>query len=472
VAVGQHEGKVAGRRPGERRLHGTAADALSRRATSRLQVAQALHDDVVAEEVGEPGDRLAVSDRVVERLGEIGRDEQGEVRAVGLEVGVAVAVDRGDVAVALDADRAVGVHAEGADRVVEGRCVVDELALVHLAGERLQDGGGGLDAHADVDRVRAQGDAQPFALVDEPGRAVASGSGDHGVGGDARAVGEDDARGAQVPLTGPFLGEDTLDHRLGAHRDVVAQVVTHRLEDLVGALGAHVTHRRGDESHAVQESVAADLLDLLAAAVQLFRRAVVDPDAVDVADQRPELSLVHELVEPAADLGRDRQLAVRESAGAAPAAGDVADVAACATAGGPRRAGAALDVRAPLDDEDLGAVAPHELEGGEDAGRTGADDDDVILGARSIHGSGRGSPGAGRASLTEMIAVRSRRDNRSASGERLRRDDRRAGPREPVPGAARLPFDACAARRRCGHGDAAFPVQAAATPRAARACRG
>ena len=93
-----------------------------------------------------------------------------------------------------------------------------------------------------------------------------------------------------------------------------------------------------------------------------------------------------EAVQPAADVRRERELAVAEGAGAAPAAGDVAGLAAGADAGLARRAGAAVDVGAALDDEHAGAVAAHELECGEDAGGAGADDDHVIVRACGIHG--------------------------------------------------------------------------------------
>ena len=66
--------------------------------------------------------------------------------------------------------------------------------------------------------------------------------------------------------------------------------------------------------------------------------------------------------------------------------------------------------------EHAGAVAAHQLEGGEDAGGAGPYDDHVISGACSVHHClSRGSSRAERASLNGMIAVRHGPDNREAS---------------------------------------------------------
>ncbi len=70
---GQHEGQVARGGAAERGLRRSLRRMpLGGGAVAREQVAQALHDDVVAEQVGQARDRLAVGDGVVEGLGEVG----------------------------------------------------------------------------------------------------------------------------------------------------------------------------------------------------------------------------------------------------------------------------------------------------------------------------------------------------------------------------------------------------------------
>ena len=241
------------------------------------------------------------------------------------------------------------------------------------------------------------------ALVDQPGGALAARRGDDGVGADLGAVGEPHAAGAQrlaVGLAGaaPFaalgrltVGQDALDRHAGAHRHARLQVAAHAREDVVGALGAHVTHRRRDQRHPMQERLAPHPFGGLAAAVHVGRSAVVEPDAVDIGDELVQRLPVDEAVEPAADVGRQGQLAVGEGAGAAPAAGDVARVAAAADARGAGGAAAPVDVGPALDEEHRGAVAAHELECGEDAGGAGPYDDHVVVGACFSHSQwGRG----------------------------------------------------------------------------------
>ena len=202
------------------------------------------------------------------------------------------------------------------------------------------------------------------------------------------------------------------------HGDVVLQLLTHAREALVGPLGPHVAHRRRDQRHAVQQGLAADAVGLLAAAVDLRRRAVLLPDAVDVLDELGQVRARDEPVQPAADVGREGELAVAEGAGAAPAAGDVARFAAAAHAGGARRAAAAGDVGAALHEQHVEPVAAHELERGEDAGRACAHDDDVVGGAGSVHGDGAGRVGnrTESSSLSGMIDAPPACDKRSAAG--------------------------------------------------------
>ena len=82
-------------------------------------------------------------------------DEQGEVRVLGLlgRVLIAVAVDGHDAVRVFGHDRALRVHAERAHEILIFFGLVDDLALIKLVGQVLEDLGGQLDAHADVDAV-------------------------------------------------------------------------------------------------------------------------------------------------------------------------------------------------------------------------------------------------------------------------------------------------------------------------------
>ena len=118
-ALRDDEREVAGR-GGERRGDEGLFDALGRRALAADEIAEALDHDAAAEHVRKPRDRLAVAVGVLEGLGEVLGDEQGEVGVLGLlgRVLIAVAVDGDDAVGVLGDDRALRVHAEGADEIL------------------------------------------------------------------------------------------------------------------------------------------------------------------------------------------------------------------------------------------------------------------------------------------------------------------------------------------------------------------
>ena len=190
-------------------------------------------------------------------------------------------------------------------------------------------GGGHFDAHADVDGVGAHAHAEPATFVDEPRRALAPGRENDGVGADSGCRRCSHTGGRAV------LDRDALDGGAGAHRDARFEVDAHGREDVGGAVAAHVAHRRGDQRHAVRAGPGGEMASTagLMAPCTWVGRAEVDPDVVDVVHEVGQGVVADELAEPAADLGRERELAVGEGAGAAPAAGDVARRAVGAAAG-------------------------------------------------------------------------------------------------------------------------------------------
>ena len=79
------------------------------------QVAETLHQHPAAKDIGQLGHVFAVGNRLVERPGKIGANQQGEVGIITLPAGIAVAVngnDRVATAGALHNDLAGGTHAE------------------------------------------------------------------------------------------------------------------------------------------------------------------------------------------------------------------------------------------------------------------------------------------------------------------------------------------------------------------------
>jgi hypothetical protein len=162
-----------------------------------------------------------------------------------------------------------------------------------------------LDAHADVDVVGLDGDAEALALLDQPAGALAARGDDHRAGFMDRPVGELHAARA------PVAGDDARDRRLGEHRDHRLDGVTHAPQDVGGVVGAHVAYGRGDERQPVPRRLARDFVDLARRlAVDLLGGAVAHPHAVDVVHEALELGFGHELLQPAADLRREGELAV------------------------------------------------------------------------------------------------------------------------------------------------------------------
>ena len=124
-------------------------------ASAAFKVAEALYDNAAAEHVAQHGDALAVAVAVLKGLGEVLGNKQREVGVLGLfgRILKAVTVDGDDTVGVLIDDDSVGIHAEGADVVLEFFGAVDDLALVQLVGQMGEDDGGQLDADADIDAV-------------------------------------------------------------------------------------------------------------------------------------------------------------------------------------------------------------------------------------------------------------------------------------------------------------------------------
>ena len=188
------------------------------------------------------------------------------------------------------------------------------------------------------------------------------------------------------------------------------------------------------------ERLAAELLGLLAAAVDLVGRAVLAPDAVDVADELGQ-ALACRRTGPASRRPPGVSVSLPSLKAPAPPQPQVMSQGSqpaqtpVLRAGQPR----AADVGAALDEQHRGAVAAHELERGEDAGGAGADDDQRRSGcvqqSMAVQGGGRQTEGG---SLYGMIAAPRTHDKRGASRRRAAaRGGWRASGRRPARVAAR-----------------------------------
>ena len=153
-----------------------------RAAAAADEIAEALDDDAAAKHVGQARDALAVAVGILERLGKVLADEQGEVGVLGVLalVLVAVAVDGDDAVGVLVDDDAVRVHAEGADEVFKLLGTVDDLALVQLVGQVGEHVRGQFHAYADIDAVGVGGDVHALADGLHP-LAAAAADGDDAV---------------------------------------------------------------------------------------------------------------------------------------------------------------------------------------------------------------------------------------------------------------------------------------------------
>ena len=378
-ALGQHKAQITGGRR-ERRRDEAFFDALDRAAAAADEIAEALDDDAAAEHVGQARDGLAVAVGILERLGEVLGDEKREVRVLGLEglILIAVAVDRDDAVRVLVDDDAVGVHAERADVVLELFRAIDDLALVELVSQVGEDNGGDLDAHTDIDAVRLRGDLELLAHALHPLAADAADGDDALVAGVVRL-----ADGDTVAFA---LAGDGGDGRIEVEVDLVLeQVIEVREHDEV-----HVRAEMADGGvEQVELILDAELFELRAGGgVELRALAAVGHvDLVDIVHEIERLLFANVLVQRAAEVVGDVVFAVGKCARAAETAHDRAALAADAGLDLVAVNGAVALFKAVTGlehgDAQVAAILC-QLVGGEDAAGATADDDDVVMHGRNL----------------------------------------------------------------------------------------
>ena len=314
---------------------------------------------------------LAVAVGLVKGLGEVVGHQQGEVGVLAAQagVGVAVAVHRVDALHILRHHVAVGVHAEGAHLVPVPLGAVDELGLVDHVGDGLEDQGGQLHPHADVDLVVGHGQAQGAALVGEPLRPGPAGGGDEEGGGVFVPAGGLQAVARPIPADGG-------DGGVKLEGDVLPQVLVEVGEDAQVVLRAQVLYPGLEEVEVVLQRLPPQGLGLRGGGGKdLGGGPVGHVDLVHIVDEVHDLPLRHEVGEPAAEGGGEVIFPVREGPCPAKTAHGVADLAVYAGGGLACHDGAAAVVDVPPlvhhQHPQAGAAAA-EFVGGEDAGLAAA----------------------------------------------------------------------------------------------------
>ena len=160
------------------------------------------------------------------------------------------------------------------------------------------------------------------------------------------------------------------------------QVVLQRQVELLRLFGAEVADGAVDELQACANGAAADDADLIGVghALHMGVRAEFQVDLVRIVNEGLGKVRADEVREIAADLVVQRELAVRECACAGEAGRDVAGLAVHALLRLALRAGALFHALALFDHQNLlVCAAAEQLDGRKDAGRTGTNNDQIIL---------------------------------------------------------------------------------------------
>ena len=156
--------------------------------------------------------------------------------------------------------------------------------------------------------------------------------------------------------------------------------IVHIAQHVEGMLGAQVPHRAGDELDIVARTLIHNFIDFgIVQAMHLRGRAVAQVDGIRIGDQVAHLLPGQVIDNMPPYLFGQGEFAVGKRAGARPAAHNIAGVAVDAVMQLARGAGAAVDVQARINQQQLGfGHFLRQFQGSEDARRPCADDNDII----------------------------------------------------------------------------------------------
>ena len=185
----------------------------------------------------------------------------------------------------------------------------------------LKNSGRELDANADVDLIVYELDAQFAALLGEPLSAASAGRYDEVAALYVLALFERKRVALAVAVYAADLGAEAVLYDL-------AQILVHVLKDAQIVLGSEMLDLRLKQVQVVFECLALERSRLGRIGRKgLVRRAVFHVDGVNVVYEAHDLIVVHEIGQPAAELGREVIFAVGKCACTAEAAHRVAHAA-------------------------------------------------------------------------------------------------------------------------------------------------
>ena len=158
-AVGKSGGDVPGDRIGESRTEIRLGKLLLPSPLAVENVAEALDENVPgAEHIRKLPHLFRVFDRLIEGGVEVVGAENRNIGVVGFQLLVGVTVHNGEPGVVIFlTHKAAGILTEGANLVLEGLRIADELRFVENAVDRLHDLIPNLDANADVNGAGLMG---------------------------------------------------------------------------------------------------------------------------------------------------------------------------------------------------------------------------------------------------------------------------------------------------------------------------
>ena len=308
--------------------------------------------------------------------------EDGEVGVVALEILVGVAVHhRQVIIIVLLADKAAGILAEGTDLVLKGLGIAHQLGFIQHPVHGLHDLVADFHPDADIHSAGSVGNAVLRAELFQPVSTPAA-------GGHHRVL----CINLQIVLAvgdGHALAHFIFQNDVAA---LVTEVHLHAvfleiaLNGQIDGLGLLRTHVADGAVHQLEARLDGALADLLALflvlqALDMGVCAKLQIDLVCIVDGLLGQFRTDEVRQIAAHLIAQRELAVRESTGTGKTGGNVAvGFAVHALVGLVLGAVALFHALSLFHHNDLllAALFDH-LQGGENSGRAGADDDNICV---------------------------------------------------------------------------------------------